>query len=439
LNKTLKNVLIVLVVLLVGFGSFAGGFAAGHFFPISSMPVLQTPVDGVPPLTSTGQNSATPAELQSTFAPFWEAWDLVHRIYVEQPVDDVTLMQGAISGMMDTLKVGRNYYYDPKTMAKQTAALNGEDKNYEGIGAYVDVDKEYLTVISPIIGSPAEAAGLRPGDQIIAIDGVDMTGVAPEDVRQKVLGPGGTVVTLTIFREGTAAPIDVKITRAKIVTPLVYFEMRPDGIAYVRINTFGDTADTDLKNALAKVLEQNPKGLILDLRYNGGGYLEQGIAVASEFLPKGQVVVIEKYGDGTLKPFNSVGGGLATDIPMVVLVNEGSASASEIVAGALQDYGRAKLIGTLSYGKGSVQSFVPLQNDQGAVGVTIALWLTPNKRSIDHLGLEPDIYVEYTDADFEAKRDPQLEAAAQALLAMLSGSPLPTSMPSPTPTITPSP
>jgi len=435
LNKTLKNILVVLVVTVIALGSFAGGFATGHLLPISGLPGLQAPTVDAPPTTAPEQQSITPSELQNTFAPFWEAWNLIHENYVEQPVDDLALMRGAINGMMDTLKVGRNYYYDPEALEQSDAALNGKD--YEGIGAYVDVEKEYLTVISPIKGSPAEKAGLRSGDQIIAIDGEDMTGVSPEDARQKVLGPGGTEVVLTIFRKGTDAPFDVEITRAKIVTPLVEYELRPDGIAYIRLVTFGDTADTELKKAINEMLAQNPKGLILDLRNNGGGYLDQGISVASEFLPKDKIVVYEKFGDGKLTSYESIGGGEATDIPMVVLINEGSASAAEIVAGAIQDYGRAKLIGTQSYGKGSVQSFIQLQNNQGAVGITMALWLTPNERSIDHVGLSPDIFVEFTDEDFAAGRDPQLETAAQTLLATINGNPLPTSMPRPTPTVTP--
>ena len=437
MSKTLKTIFIVLVVMVVALGSFAGGFVTGNILPAANIPGLTTSGGDVPPLTATEQQSSTPAELESTFAPFWEAWNLVHQNYVEQPVDDVKLMRGAINGMMETLEVGRNYFYDPAQLEEQNTALNGKD--YEGIGAYVDTTAEYLTVISPIKGSPADKAGLRSGDQIIAIDGVDMTGIAPEEARQKVLGPGGTDVILTIFRKGTNAPFDVTITRAKIITPLVEYELREDGIAYIRLVTFGDTADVELKNAINELLAQNPKGLILDLRNNGGGYLEQGISVASEFLPKDKVVVYEKFGDGELISYKSIGGGAATEIPMVVLVNEGSASASEIVAGALQDYGRAKLIGTQSYGKGSVQSFIMLQNDEGAIGVTIALWLTPNERSIDKLGLAPDILVEFTEKDFAAERDPQLEAAAQTLLAIVNGDPLPTSMPSPTPTVTPVP
>jgi carboxyl-terminal processing protease len=439
LNKTLKYIFVVLVVIVIALGSFAGGFVSGHLIPFANIPGLPSPITSAPSTASPEQQSSTPSEFQALFAPFWEAWNLVHQNYVDQPVDDITLMRGAINGMMDTLQVGRNYYYDPKTMEEQNAALNGKD--YTGIGAYVDNTTQYLTIISPIKGSPAEKAGLRAGDQIIAIDGVDMTDFSAEEAHQRVLGPADTVVTLTIFRKGTNAPFDLEITRAVITIPLVEYEMRDDGIAYIRLNTFGDTADTELKNAINEMLAQNPKGLILDLRFNGGGYLEQGISVASEFLPKDKIVVYEKFGDGRLTSYKSVGNGAAEDIPMVVLIDEGSASASEIVAGALQDYGRAKLIGTQSYGKGSVQSFIPLQNDQGAIGVTIALWLTPNKRAIDKLGLTPDILVNITQADFDANLDPQLNAAAETLLAIVNEDPIPTSMPTPvtTPTHVPTP
>ncbi|MDD2922865.1 MAG: S41 family peptidase [Anaerolineales bacterium] len=429
MNKTLKYIFLSLVVLTLVLGSFAGGFVAGHLLP--DTPLLSRAL----PTMSADQQTATPKDMQTIFSPFWETWNLIHQTYVVQPVDDVALMRGAISGMMDTLEVGRNYYYDPKQMEENDAALNGKD--YEGIGAYVDVDGDYLTIISPIKGSPAEKAGLISGDEIIAIDGVDMTGIPPEDVRQKVLGPDGTEVLLTIFRKGEKAPFDVKIIRAKIITPLVEYEMRADGVAYVKLNTFGNTADQELKKGIQEMLAQNPKGLILDLRNDGGGYLDQGIAVASEFLPKDKIVVYEKYGDGRVISHTSVGGGIATEIPMVVLINEGSASASEIVAGALQDYGRAKLIGAKSYGKGSVQSFILLSDNQGAVGITAALWLTPNKRAIDKIGLSPDIWVDFTQEDAKAKRDPQLDAAVQTLLAMFDGTPLPTSMPSPIPTVTP--
>ena len=363
-----------------------------------------------PPITS--GETGTPGDLQTTFAPFWEAWTIIHQYYVTQPLDDVKLMQGAIRGMMATLETGRNYYYNAEEAKSSNDVMNRPD--YTGIGAWVSTDKEYLTVISPIKGSPAEAAGLIPNDQIIAIDGKDMTGVDPEQARQKVLGPEGTTVVLTIYRQGED-PFDVTITRARIEIKLVESKMLDNDIAYVQLTSFGETADQDLRAAIEEMLAQNPKGLILDLRNNGGGLLNQAIQVSSEFLPADQVVMYEVYGDGTRDTKKSVGGGIALDIPMVVLINEGSASASEIVAGALQDLGRAKLVGVTSFGKGSVQSLVPLSNEQGVVGVTVATWVTPKERQIQGIGLAPDFVVEITKEDFAAKRDPQLDKAIELL------------------------
>jgi carboxyl-terminal processing protease len=435
-NKTIKAILVTMVSLILLAGTFSAGFLAGHLLPFGGqLPSLNDFVPSAPHVAPE-QQSATPSNVQELFKPFWEVWNLVHEQYVAQPVDDVKLMEGAIHGMLQTLNVGLNYYENADTFAEANNYLNGKD--YEGIGAYVDISGDYMSIISPIKGSPADKAGLRAGDKVIAIDGEDMTGVSPEVVRQKVLGPEGTTVTLTILRKDQD-PFDVKITRAKITTPLVESEMRPDGVGYVRLNTFGDSADSDLRAAIQELLAQNPKGLILDLRYNGGGYLDQGIAVASEFLPGDQVVVYQKYGDGKLEEHKSTGNGIATDIPMVVLINEGSASASEIVAGALQDYGRAKLVGVTSYGKGSVQSVNMLSDNKGAVAITSAQWLTPKQRLIQSVGLTPDVYVEFTQADFDANRDPQLEAAVETLMAIVNGAPLPTSMPMPTPTTTPIP
>ena len=438
MDKNIKIILGIFVSVILLSGAFAGGFIVGQVVPSN----IQIPFNGdvatpfAPPTVTSEQQSSTPSELQTLFTPFWETWTLIHEQYVVQPVDDVQLLEGAINGMLQTLTSGRNYYLNPEALEQTNASLNG--KEYEGIGAYVDVSGSYLTVISPIKGSPADQAGLRPRDQFIAIDGEDMTGISPETALQKVLGPEGTNVTLTILRAGTDEPFDVTITRAKIITPLVESEMLPDDIAYVRLNTFGDTADQELRKALEILLAKNPKGLVFDLRYNGGGYLYQGIAVASEFLPADQVVVYERLADGSLEENISTGNSITLDIPMVVLVNEGSASASEIVAGALQDYGRAKLVGVITYGKGSVQSMNPL-SDGSVAAITSAHWLTPDKRLIQDIGLTPDIYVEYTPEDFEADRDPQLDAAIQTLLAILDNIAIPTSMPIPTSVNTPIP
>jgi carboxyl-terminal processing protease len=417
-NKTLKTILTVLAVILIAVASFAGGFISGHLLPFAGqLPDLQT--GSLASTPSADQQATTPQDLQSLFKPFWEAWNIIHDQYVDQPVDNVKLMQGAINGMMQSLGDEHSTYMDPQTFKDANADLAGA---YEGIGAYVDTTNDYLTVTSPIPGSPAEKAGLKPGDKIIGIDGVDMTGVQPELARRKVLGPAGSMVKLTIARQGEDAPLDFEITRAKITIDSVTGKMLDNKVAYIQITTFGDKTTPELLDTLKKLLAQNPKGIILDLRNNGGGYLQTAVEVGSQFDPNG-VILYEQYGNGTRKHYDVIPGGMATDIPMVVLVNEGSASASEIVAGALQDTGRAKLVGVTSYGKGSVQNWVPLSESQGAVRVTIAKWLTPNERTIDKKGLTPDIVVTLTKEDFEAGRDPQLDVASQALLHLAAGTP----------------
>ncbi len=415
MNKFVKFVLVPFLALFLLVGAFSGGFVVGHFSSLGVFnPGFSLPgLPASPTILSTPQaaGDATPGELQQLFTPFWEAWTLVHEQYVDQPVDDIALMRGAIRGMLAALGDDHTSYMDPQEYKDANAGLAG---NYEGIGAYVDTTGDYLIVISPIKDSPAEAAGLRAGDKIIAIDGEDMTGINPELARRKVLGPAGTTVILTIQREGEEKPFDVSITRAQITVKSVEYEMKGD-IAYVQLNTFGDTTGEELRDALQEVMAQNPKGLILDLRNNGGGYLRTSVEVLSQFIKKGEVALYEQYGDGKRETFETVGGGLATDIPMVVLINEGSASASEIVAGALQDYGRALLVGVKSYGKGSVQNWIPLNGNEGAVRITIAKWLTPKERTIHKIGLEPDVVIELTTEDQEANRDPQLDKALELL------------------------
>ena len=427
-NKALMAVLVVVAVLFIGAASFAGGFVTGHFFPALNESSGQTFLP-VAPTPSADQNSATPQDLQTLFSPFWEAWNLVHQQYVDQPVDDVKLMQGAIRGMMESLGDKHSSYMDPVNFQQANQSLAGE---YEGIGAYVDTGGDFLTITSPIPGSPAEKAGLRPGDIIVKIDGKDMTGVDPEVARQQVLGPAGSTVHLTIARKDEKNLLEFDVTRDKIVIKSATGKMLDNGIAYIQVTTFGDKTSAELTQALNDVLAQNPKGIILDLRNNGGGYVQTAVEVASQFIDKG-VVLYEQFGDGKKNTYEVQPGGLATDIPMVVLINEGSASASEIVAGALQDYGRAKLVGVTSYGKGSVQNWIPLSGDQGAVRVTVAKWLTPNGRTIHQKGLTPDVFVQMTEEDYLNNLDPQLDAAVQTLLAIIGGQPIPTSVPTATP------
>jgi carboxyl-terminal processing protease len=428
-NSVLKIILGIVVVLFVGAASFAGGFVTGQFVPALGGNASHIFLPSVASTPSSDQQSATPQDMQTLFAPFWEAWNIVHEQYVDQPVDDLKLMQGAIRGMMESLGDKHSSYMDPVNFKQANESLSGE---YEGIGAYVDTGGDFLSITSPIPGSPAEAAGLRPGDIIVKIDGEDMTGVEPEIARQHVLGPAGSVVHLSIARDGEKALLEIDVTRDRIVIKSATGKMLDNGVAYIQITTFGDNTTSELTKALTDVMAQNPKGLILDLRNNGGGYLQTAVEVASQFLGDG-VVLYEQYGDGKKNTYDVQSGGMATDIPMVVLINEGSASASEIVAGALQDYARATLVGVTSYGKGSVQNWIPLSDNQGAVRVTIAKWLTPNGRTIHEKGLTPEVWVEMTEDDYKNDLDPQLDTAIQTLLAIIAGNPIPTSVPTATP------
>jgi carboxyl-terminal processing protease len=434
-NKNTKILLGLFVAGILLAGAFSGGFIVGHLLPATGQVPAFSDLLPSPPSVQPEQEAATPDELQTLFTPFWEAWNIVHEQYVDQPVDDEKLMQGAIRGMMDALGDEQTFYMEPQVYESETSSLQG---SYEGIGAYVDTEGEYLIIVSPIEGSPAEAAGLLPGDKVIAIDGEDMTGISPQEVRLKVLGPEGTTVTLTIAREGEPEPLKFTITRAQISIRSAEGKMLQNEIAYIDINTFGDQTMPELSDTLDFLLQQNPKGIIIDLRSNPGGYLTTAVEVSSEFIDDG-VILYEVYGDGRRDEHEALGNGRATDIPLVVLIDKGSASASEILAGALQDYGRAKLVGVQSYGKGSVQNWVPLSNNQGAARVTIAKWLTPNERAIDQIGLTPDVIVETTTEDFASEQDPQLDAAMETLLAMLEGNPIPTSQPTSIPeaTLTP--
>ncbi|MES0360228.1 MAG: S41 family peptidase [Anaerolineales bacterium] len=402
------------IVLLLVVGSFSVGMFVGGVFDEAEMPaastVLQATVEELLE-TKTPQETIAPADLEELFKPFWQSWDLVHELYIDQPVNDEAMMQGAIKGIMDSLGDQHSSYMDPDQHRQANMPLEGE---YEGIGAWVDGTGEYLTIVSPMIDSPAEKAGLKPGDQIIAVDGEDMTGIDGSLVIRKVLGPAGTSLTLTIFREGEPEPFDVTLKRARIILPTVESEMLEGNIAYVKLNNFSTNATEELVEHLDELLSQEPVGLILDLRNNPGGDRDTAVEVSSQFISDG-VIMYQVYGDGSRDTFEAVKGGVATDIPIVVLINEGSASASEIVAGAIQDYERGTLVGMLTFGKGSVQNWIPLVDDQGLVRVTIARWLTPNERTIHELGIEPDVIVELTEEDFEAERDPQLEKAIELL------------------------
>jgi carboxyl-terminal processing protease len=425
-NKVLRSCLIAIVAIALLGGTFLSGFAVGALMPGNSIrqslgledaPVAQatplpTPLPGEPTQETEAPTqvfqATTDEELEELFKPFWESWDLLHENYVDQPLDDLALMRGAISGMLAATGDKHTSYMNPEQFAQANAEMGGEE--YTGIGAWVNTTGEYIEVVSPMKNSPAEKAGLKAKDIVIAINGEDMTGVPGDLALQKILGPAGEAVTLTV-RRGEEI-LDFTIMREKITVPAVEYEMLEGDIAYIALYTFNELATNQVRAALKELLAQNPTGLIFDLRNNGGGLLVTAIEITSQFVSKG-IVMYEEYGDGSRDSYNAQPGGLATEIPLVILINEGTASASEITAGAIQDYGRGTLIGTTSYGKGSVQNWIPLRTEAGGVRITIARWLTPNGNQINEVGLTPDIEVPYTQEDVDAGRDPQLDAAIE--------------------------
>ncbi len=406
MSRVIRYLLAGCIAVMLLVGAFSGGILVGWVLPNHKLAAIQAN-----PLNSESATTQTGPTNNALFAPFWEAWNIVHDQFVDQPVNDTDLMRGAIRGMMQALGDQHSSYMDPEEYKQANMPMDGQ---YEGIGAWVDTTGEYLTITSPMKDSPAEKAGLQPGDKIIKVDGEDMTSVDGSLVLQRILGPSGTQVTLTILRESQPKPFDVTIKRAKISVASVESKMLDNDIAYVKLTTFGEKTTDELATTLKDLMKQKPKGLILDLRNNGGGYLNTAIEVVSQFIPQG-VVMHEEYGDGSQTDYKALPNGLATEIPLVVLVNEGTASASEITAGAIQDLGRGELVGVTTYGKGSVQNWIPLQNSQGAVRVTIARWLTPNGRQIHEVGLQPDVEVQMTEEDMKAGLDPQLDKAVEVL------------------------
>ena len=359
----------------------------------------------------TADRTSESENTEKLFEPFWESWDLLHEYFVDQPLDDTALMEGAIRGMISELKDPHTRYATPNEYQEEVESAAGE---YQGIGAYVDVTGEYVKINSTIPGSPAEEAGLRNGDLVIAVNGEDVTGIDPSVVLLDIRGPEGTSVTLTIQRDDNE-PFDADIVRRRIETASVEGKMLDNKIAYISMSQFGDNTTSELRKALDTLMKDKPQGLILDLRNNGGGWLNTAVDTASEFLPAGTLVLIEKEGDGKETRYvTHRGGGRALDIPMVVLINEGSASASEIVTGALRCHDRATVIGKTSYGKGSVQIQPQLSNG-GAISVTIARWYMPDDTLIHGIGITPDIEVDYTEEDYQNELDPQLDAAIEFL------------------------
>ena len=358
------------------------------------------------------------------FDLFWQVWQYVQDKYVESDVPETQLFYGALRGLVASLEDPYSVFLEPELSEEFEQELSG---NFEGIGAEIGIKNDQLTLIAPLPRTPADQAGLQPGDKILAIDGESTAGIALDYAVSQIRGEKGSQVILTILREGSDESRDVPIVRDRIEIDSVKFTRKdPQGqqpdvenflingdIAYIKLLYFNENTLADWNKTVQKVLEANPRGIIFDLRNNPGGFLSSAIEIAGEWV-NGKTVVLERLQSGDQVEHSAARRARFDSIPTVVLVNGGSASGSEIVAGALQDYGAATIVGETTFGKGSVQDLREFI-DGSSVKLTIAEWLTPNGRTINKEGITPDIEVELTEENYSNGVDPQLEKAIELL------------------------
>jgi len=351
-----------------------------------------------------------------SMAVFWDAWNILSGSYVD-PYALVTeeMIFGAVKGMVASIDDPYTSFMTPKENKEFQEGLQGR---LEGIGAELTLRNGALTVISPLKNSPAQDAGLQPEDVIYKVDDEFTEDSTLEQSVMRIRGEKGTIVTLTVLRKNRPEPIEINIKRDTINVNSVDWKMI-DEIALIEINQFGDSTEMEFSKAISEILNQRPKGVILDLRYNGGGYLDGAIDIASEFLEKERVVTIKRRNPEDDEIIYVSGKARMINVPLAVLINKGSASASEIVAGAIQDHNRGIIIGETSFGKGTVQTVENLLGGS-SLRVTVAKWFTPNDQNINETGITPNIIVERTLEDFEAQKDPQLDRAIEYIQSELN-------------------
>lgn len=347
----------------------------------------------------------------ASFSVFWEAWRVIGQYFYGTPPGEAARAYGAIRGSLDVLEDPYTIFVEPQQRDREQEELRG---SFGGIGAWVERTEDGRVLLTPMEGRPADRAGVRAGDELIAVDGTPITPDTPfADVLATVRGESGQVVRLTVRRPGADEPLTFEVKREEIITPSVAWELETPEIGYIQLLIFNERTSDELRDAVRDLRSQGASRYVIDLRNNGGGLLPAAIDVASQFLDD-VVVMYERRSDGTEEAYRVEGRGILLEEPVVFLVNSATASASEIVAGAIQDHERGILIGTETLGKASVQLIFDL-SDGSSVHVTNAHWFTPNRREINSVGLTPDIVVEHTDQDREEERDPQLGRAIQHL------------------------
>ena len=406
-KKNRRNFKVFGIVILISVSFFAGSLFNKYTTSKSKSSVT------IESLLVKSHDKSQPSDVD--FDLFWEAWNLLNDKYVDTAkLDRQKMIYGAISGMVKAVGDPFSNFMNPDESQQFSQELEG---TFEGIGVEIGMKNDVLTVISPLDASPGEKAGLRAGDKILKIGDKLTSDMTVDEAVSLIRGPKGTEISLMIMHDKSTSPIEVKITRDQINVKSVKLEVRSDGIAVVKISKFGDDTTLLFNQAANQIVSQNAKAVILDLRNNPGGYLEAAIDISSKFIPAGKMVVSEEErgaSNGDKKDFSARGGDILGSIPVVVLVNSGSASASEITAGALRDDLGAPLIGKKTFGKGSVQELEKLVGGS-TLRVTIARWLTPNGDYIMEKGIDPTVDVDLSDADYNANRDPQMNKALEVI------------------------
>lgn len=347
------------------------------------------------------------------FSLFWDAYNKLQQKFSDpSKITDQKIVYGAIEGMTQSLGDPYTGFFDPQQAQMFQSDLAG---SFDGIGVEVGIKKDLLTIIAPLPETPGSRAGLKSGDIIVRINGKDSTNMASDEAVSLIRGAKGTPVTLSIVRDGWTNAKDFKITRDTIEVPSMKWSIKNDDVAYIQLFQFNENLSSDFKTAALKIMQGPAKGIILDLRGNPGGYLEVAQNIAGWFLQNGQTVTIEDFGKSkTQQTYKAEGNSELANYPIVVLIDQGSASASEILAGALRDNRNVKLIGMKSFGKGCVQEVVNLRGGS-FLKITVANWLTPKGSSISDVGLTPDVKVEITEKDAEQKKDPQFDKALEII------------------------
>ncbi len=349
------------------------------------------------------------------FTIFWEAYNTLKDNYVfPDKINHQDIVYGAIAGMTNALSDPHTSFFTPDDTKR---FLENTDGRFEGVGMEVDIRDNQFQVVAPLRGTPADKAGMMAGDKILKIDGVETDGLSVEEAIGMIRGPRGTKVVLTVLRSEWDKSREVEIIRDTIVSPSLEWELLEGNIAHISFYHFHRNTDSNFRDIALDLINSPAKGLILDLRNNSGGYLDVSQNIGGWFLNRGDVFVIEDDGR-VMHEFRSKGNGSLSHYPLVVIMNQGSASASEILAGAVRYHNNALIVGETSFGKGSIQKLKKLR-DGSSIKITIANWLTPNGYTITKKGLTPDYEVEMTIEDYEAGRDPQLDKAIEVMRGMI--------------------